>query len=591
MDWQEVITEALQMQRSLEEMGKREEKLTGEYLRPLVLLQAQPKSKEKQTLSVEALRKGLIEDFKIPEEQIAVATGQTRQIDDVDLFDPACPIRFIITVYALKEGWDCSFAYILCSVAEISSSRAVEQILGRVLRLPGAKKKNHPELNCAYAFVASPKFIEAANALKDALIENGFQRIEANDFVIPNEQIRWVTHPGPLFERISQPPDLSKLSPLIQQVVSYEQSTGKLTLTGDLNAAERQSVLNSLSSLEDQTAIKQLFDRLPRGGDGSVPSQGKKDEFIIPLMGIRSEDQLEVFEESHFLDFHWNLSECDAFLSEGEFPSKRIAGSTGELDVDDQGKIEVHFIDKIHEQLDWLSSEPGWTVASLANWIDRQIPHPDIPQTQTGLFIHKGISGLIEHRDLTIERLAREKFRLKNAFESKIQNHRRSQNLKAYQQCLFGPDSFKIEVNSELCFSFIEEKYAPNWYYEGLFKFRKHFFKTIGELKSEGEELDCAIFLDSQPQIKYWVRNLERRRDTSFWLQTSTDRFYPDFIAKLQDDRILVVEFKGEHLWSNDDSKEKRVVGELWAERSGGRCLFVMAKGTDWALIQKTISK
>jgi type III restriction enzyme len=571
-------------------MGKREEKLTGEYLRPLVLLQAQPKNKEKTTLSVETLRKALIEDFKIPEEQIAVATGQTRQIDDVDLFDPACPIRFIITVYALKEGWDCSFAYILCSVAEISSSRAVEQILGRILRLPGAKKKNHPELNCAYAFVASPKFIEAANALKDALIENGFQRIEANDFVIPNEQIRWVTHSGALFEKISHPPDLSKLSPSLQQAVSYEQSTGRLTLSGDINAGEMQSVLNCLSTLEDQTAVRQLFDRLQKGKDGSVSFQGKKVEFTIPLMGIRNEDQLEVFDESHFLDFHWNLSDCDAFLSEGEFPSKRIAGSAGELDVDDQGKIEVHFINTIHEQLDWVSSEPGWTVASLANWIDRKIPHPDIPQTQTSLFIHKGISGLIDQRNLPIERLAREKFRLKHVFEAKIQNHRRSQNLKAYQQCLFGPDSVKIEVNPELCFSFIEDKYSPNWYYEGSFKFRNHYFKTIGELKSEGEELECAIFLDGLSQIQYWVRNLERRRDTSFWLQTSTDRFYPDFIAKLQDDRILVVEFKGEHLWSNDDSKEKRAVGELWAERSGGSCLFVMTKGTDWASIQKAIS-
>ena len=307
-------------------------------------------------------------------------------------------------------------------------------------------------------------------------------------------------------------------------------------------------------------------------------------------MGIRNGDQLELFEESHFLDFPWNLAECDATLNEGEFPSKRVEGSAGELDVDDQGKIEVHFIDKIHEQLDWLSLEPGWTVASLANWIDRQIPHPDIPQTQTSLFIHKAISGLIEQRDLTIERLAREKFRLRNAIETKIQIHRRSQNLRAYQQCLFGLDSAKIEVNPELCFSFVEEKYAPNWYYEGDFKFRKHYFKAIGELKSEGEELECAIFLDGLSQIKYWVRNLERRRDTSFWLQTATDRFYPDFIAKLQDGRILVVEFKGEHLWSNDDSKEKRAVGELWAEKGGGKCSFVMTKGTDWASILKVIS-
>lgn len=72
---------------------------------------------------------------------------------------------------------------------------------------------------------------------------------------------------------------------------------------------------------------------------------------------------------------------------------------------------------------------------------------------------------------------------------------------------------------------------------------------------------------------------MERKGEYSFWLPTSSDRFYPDFVAMLNDGRILVVEYKGEHLWSNEDSKEKRVVGELWAERSGGKCLFVMPKG------------
>jgi type III restriction enzyme len=89
--------------------------------------------------------------------------------------------------------------------------------------------------------------------------------------------------------------------------------------------------------------------------------------------------------------------------------------------------------------------------------------------------------------------------------------------------------------------------------------------------------------------VEVWVRNLERRVDSSFWLQTSTDRFYPDFVALLNDGRILVVEFKGEHLWSNDDSKEKRAVGELWAERSNGKCIFVMPKGKDWSAIEEVI--
>jgi hypothetical protein len=57
----------------------------------------------------------------------------------------------------------------------------------------------------------------------------------------------------------------------------------------------------------------------------------------------------------------------------------------------------------------------------------------------------------------------------------------------------------------------------------------------------------------------------------------------------LRDGRILVVEYKGEDRWSNDDSKEKRALGELWAERSGGWCLFAMPKGKDWNAITARI--
>ena len=97
--------------------------------------------------------------------------------------------------------------------------------------------------------------------------------------------------------------------------------------------------------------------------------------------------------------------------------------------------------------------------------------------------------------------------------------------------------------------------------------------------------------MDQLHAIKYWVRNLERRPESSFWLQTATDRSYPDFVALLHDGRILVVESKGEVYWTNDDSKEKRAVGELWAERSEGSCLFVMPRGTDWSAITNCIRK
>jgi type III restriction enzyme len=47
------------------------------------------------------------------------------------------------------------------------------------------------------------------------------------------------------------------------------------------------------------------------------------------------------------------------------------------------------------------------------------------------------------------------------------------------------------------------------------------------------------------------------------------------------DGRILVVEYKGKHLYSGDDAEEKRIVGAVWASRSGGKCLFVMPTSDD----------
>lgn len=118
--------------------------------------------------------------------------------------------------------------------------------------------------------------------------------------------------------------------------------------------------------------------------------------------------------------------------------------------------------------------------------------------------------------------------------------------------------------------------------------FEKHFFEQVGDLKSEGEEFDCAMFIDGLPEVEFWIRNLERS-NTSFWLPTSTDRFYPDFVAKLKDGRLLVVEYKGADRLSNDDSREKRRIGELWEAKSGGTCLFVMSEGTDLEAIRRKI--
>ena len=108
-------------------------------------------------------------------------------------------------------------------------------------------------------------------------------------------------------------------------------------------------------------------------------------------------------------------------------------------------------------------------------------------------------------------------------------------------------------------------------------------------MQSGGEEYECATFLDGLADVKYWVRNLAKR-PTAFSLQTSTDRFYPDFVCLLKDGRVLVVEYKGKDRWDGIDATEKRAVGAVWEGRSEGKCLFLMPEGKDFESIRKKIA-
>jgi len=83
------------------------------------------------------------------------------------------------------------------------------------------------------------------------------------------------------------------------------------------------------------------------------------------------------------------------------------------------------------------------------------------------------------------------------------------------------------------------------------------------------EEFLCAQAIDAHTAVKHWVRNIERQPKFSFWLPTSTDYFYPDFVAELNDGRFLVVEYKGANLKTNDDSREKDQIGHQWEKASG----------------------
>ena len=113
----EVFISAISLRQKLELIAKKEQDNGGKYIRPIVLFQAQSRNSEDST-TYEKIKAQLVE-MEIPEEQIAIKTGDKDEIKNVNLLCQDCPIRYIITVNALKEGWDCPFAYILATIANI----------------------------------------------------------------------------------------------------------------------------------------------------------------------------------------------------------------------------------------------------------------------------------------------------------------------------------------------------------------------------------------------------------------------------------------------------------------------------------------
>jgi len=595
-EWKELLSDAIQCRNGLEEVAELERQQTGEYIRPIMLIQAQPQRQGQETLSVDVVKQCLITDHNIPEEQIAIATGTTKELEGKDISKPDEPIRYVITIQALREGWDCPFAYVLCSVAESRSATAIEQILGRVMRLPKATWKNHDELNMAYAFATSANFSQVANDLVEALVQSGFQKQEAKDLIVAakKEQPELPLTPfmGTVTVTMTEKPELEKLAESTRRKVTFDAGSNKLSFHGEMSEGEREEIKTCFVTPEAKAGIDEVYKAATGRNaveDKRTPS-GKRIPFAVPWLTIKQGELFEQFEETHYLDHPWKLTDCNALLSEEEYSANRPEAQTGKIDISEAGRVVTDFVSNLQSQMKMFSGDMGWSQAQLVNWLDRNIPHVDISPEESGIFLTRLVQTLVEQRGIAFDQLVVDKYRLKKSAEKKFDQHRQNAQGRVYQSLLFGGEA-EVVVSPEVCFRFPTDprKYAYSKPYRGGYKFKKHYYPEIGDLEASGEEFECAQYLDQMEQVEFWVRNPVRRPGQSFWLQTSTDKFYPDFVCKLKDGRFLVVEYKGGHLM-NDDSKEKRTLGELWAERSGGKCLFVMPTDKDYAAVSRAIA-
>ena len=290
----------------------------------------------------------------------------------------------------------------------------------------------------------------------------------------------------------------------------------------------------------------------------------------IPQLCFWVDGKLKLIRHELLLDIDgWKLTDYPPILSEDEFVVDEKSESFL-MDITDN-PLAVRFLGS-QVVLDFDDSGSNWTESFLCRWLSNKLFQNDIKQEDLLEFIRQIIGNLSTRRNIPLGKLVRSRFLLANVIDKKIKYYRELAYKAGYQKLFAHKD--KVETSYQFSFVLAPEYYPTLKYYSGSYVFQKHYPSMIGAFDSD-EEFECAKIIDQNDYVKQWVRNVSDQR-FSFKLPLSNEYFYPDFVAELIDGRILVVEYNDGILLN-----ESQNIGQLWEERSSGKCLFLLAENQD----------
>ena len=588
--WKDAVRDAILTRDRLELLAARE----ADYVRPILLFQAEDVNGEANIATLLAHLTGP-DGEKLDARQIAVVTGDQKDLNGVVLAEPTCPIRFVITVKALKEGWDCPFAYVLCSLQSMKSGKDVEQLLGRVLRMPYARARQQPELGKAYAHVVATATVRAADALIDGLVANmGFDRYEAQTAVVPMQAVIAMTDDGgyPAAQRVESIFSIPVMptQPIPEMLRSTlelrpNSSGATVIVRGELDGEVEDFLLSGSKPGKQQQAVQDAIDRERlRQAAAYAPATRGVPFAPLPQLCMQWDGELQPVERQVLAE----LGEFDLFAELVSLESFVVRENGSAFEIDMAGERVVYApIEASQLHLNDVAAHAS--EHDLVRHLDRACRQPDIGQAMLLKWLLAVVHHLIGDRGISLTALVRGKYQLADAVRREIERRREHAIASGFQKALVGfVAAPMLEDRFVYAFNFRPNQYpARPPFYAGRYRFAKHYYPNIHDLHerrkdgSPSEEFLCAQAIDWHPTVKHWVRNVESNERFSFWMPVAAGYFYPDFVAELLDGRVLVVEYKGGHLLDMPDTKIKRQIGEQWARTSHGRGLFLMAVASD----------
>lgn len=571
-----MIQDAIQLRGSIERQAIAEEQAGGAYIRPIVLFQAQPKINE-DSETFDKIKTMLV-DMGISKEEIAVKTSKVDELGKTDLMSRDCPIRYIITVNALKEGWDCPFAYILASLANKTSKVDVEQILGRILRQPYAKRHNSPLLNTSYVLTCSNDFRNTLDSIVSGLNMAGFSRKDFRVGEVPEptpapkqdetEQIKIGenTPDTDLFDDVDteavkqaleekgEQPD-SPLSDMLQdaqrQADSYDtemKNSGNSGFWG----GELGEMLNQ-NAMQPQFAEEAAALRIPQFFLKGVPD----------LFG----GEYELLEAEN-LSEGFSLSGQDAQIS-----FELATGEMYRVDIQEKGEAIPKYMRASKEESEYIRERlaklpPEKKVQQCVSLICGNLNRNDRYAAQEiSAYVHRVVENMTEDElaamETAIPTYARK-------IQDKIDELERAYRAVQFKKWL---DSGKVVCRESYALPpVITPADTIDTIPYSLYDAEKNDMN-----QEERNLIDIVVGLGN---IKWWHRIIERK---GFRLNGNIN-YYPDFMVMTKAGKLVRIEFKGDDR-DNSDSKMKLELGRQWQTQAGPNYrYFMVIKNKDFGI-------
>ena len=583
---EDVFVSAISLRRKLENEAVEEQKNGGRYIRPIVLFQAQPRTNDDST-TYDKIKHTLI-DMGIPKSEIAIKTADRDELKNIDLSSKDCSIRYIITVNALKEGWDCPFAYILATVANRTSSIDVEQILGRILRLPNTRKNEREVLNLSYVITSSNAFYATLDKVVAGLNAAGFtsKDYRIDDYVEQDTEFS-VEQAGNIQTELKLDNDVTddtsnvsdeidslnvdfvreQISPFVnnENMESQSQSEVNDVVTDMLDHAKTQNELY----WQDFEETEEYLPVPPEVGNkmkhykvnqlyASEAGQIEIPQFMIETgRSLFSEHEHQVLtKENLYVGF--SLLDKDTVI---DFDS--IDSEIARIDIDDSDAMPKA----------WKLQ--GFDSQNVKQWFDEQPSDRKMRLCKDMIIKKLSKNNAVNDRDLEV-------------YVDRIIQNLTEDQLTDMEQT---PGIYVLKINKKV--NSLLNEYAKKMFFEWVeqdkiscqpsYKLPKEISptETIASipksLYNEEEKFDTeyerkvVMELSSLNNIKWWHRNMARK---GFAINGAVNA-YPDLMVRTESGKLLLIETKGDQL-ENSESREKAETGAKWAEMAGRMYKYYM---------------